>query len=132
MAAGLCYRSHGGGARPAFHHQVDTYHTDSLIELLQVDDHVITHRTGASARRSRVGIGWRVGLPLPIASCRRSSASTAESDLAVQIIEQGSQLLPEGGIVYLSAQLLLHDRVVGIGLQPLHRHTGVSGSRRSL
>jgi hypothetical protein len=34
LAAGLCYGSGGGGAALAFHHQVDAYDTDSLIQAL--------------------------------------------------------------------------------------------------
>jgi DDE superfamily endonuclease len=34
MAAGLCYGSRGGGAALAFHHQVDAYNTDTLIQAL--------------------------------------------------------------------------------------------------
>jgi hypothetical protein len=34
MAAALCYGSHGGGARLAFHHQVDAYDTETLIGAL--------------------------------------------------------------------------------------------------
>jgi transposase len=34
MAAALCYGSHGGGAALAFHHQLDAYNTDSLIQAL--------------------------------------------------------------------------------------------------
>jgi DDE superfamily endonuclease len=34
MAAALCYGSHGGGTQLAFHHQVDAYDTDSLIQAL--------------------------------------------------------------------------------------------------
>lgn len=34
MAAGLCYGSRGGGAALAFHHQVDAYDTDTLIQAL--------------------------------------------------------------------------------------------------
>ena len=34
MAAALCYGSRGGGASLAFHHQVDAYDTDSLIQAL--------------------------------------------------------------------------------------------------
>jgi putative transposase len=34
MAAALCYGSRGGGAAVAFHHQVDAYDTDSLIQAL--------------------------------------------------------------------------------------------------
>jgi DDE superfamily endonuclease len=35
MAAGLCYGSRGGGAALAFHHQVDAYDTDTLIQALE-------------------------------------------------------------------------------------------------
>lgn len=35
MAAALCYGSHGGGAQVAFHHQLDAYNTDSLIQALE-------------------------------------------------------------------------------------------------
>jgi hypothetical protein len=34
MAAALCYGSHGGGAALAFHHQLDAYTTDTLIQAL--------------------------------------------------------------------------------------------------
>jgi hypothetical protein len=34
MAAGLCYGSRGGGAALAFHHQLDAYNTDTLIQAL--------------------------------------------------------------------------------------------------
>jgi hypothetical protein len=34
MAAVLCYGSHGGGAALAFHHQLDAYNTDTLIQAL--------------------------------------------------------------------------------------------------
>ena len=34
MAAALCYGSHGGGAALAFHHQLDAYDTDTLIQAL--------------------------------------------------------------------------------------------------
>ena len=34
MAAALCYGSHGGGAALAFHHQLDAYNTDTLIQAL--------------------------------------------------------------------------------------------------
>jgi hypothetical protein len=34
LAAALCYGSHGGGAAVAFHHQVDAYDTDTLIQAL--------------------------------------------------------------------------------------------------
>jgi hypothetical protein len=34
MAAGLCYGSRGGGASPAFHHQVGAYNTQTLIGAL--------------------------------------------------------------------------------------------------
>ena len=34
MAAALCYGSRGGGASLAFHHQVDAYKTDTLIQAL--------------------------------------------------------------------------------------------------
>ena len=34
LAAALCYGSRGGGASLAFHHQVDAYDTDSLIQAL--------------------------------------------------------------------------------------------------
>jgi transposase len=34
MAAALCYGSRGGGAALAFHHQLDAYDTDSLIQAL--------------------------------------------------------------------------------------------------
>jgi hypothetical protein len=32
MAAALCYGSRGGGAALVFHHQVDAYNTDTLIQ----------------------------------------------------------------------------------------------------
>jgi transposase len=34
MAAALCYGSRGGGAAVAFHHQLDAYNTDTLIQAL--------------------------------------------------------------------------------------------------
>jgi hypothetical protein len=34
MAAALCYGSRGGGAALAFHHQLDAYNTDTLIQAL--------------------------------------------------------------------------------------------------
>jgi hypothetical protein len=34
MAAALCYGSRGGGAALAFHHQLDAYDTDTLIQAL--------------------------------------------------------------------------------------------------
>jgi hypothetical protein len=34
IAAALCYGSRGGGAALAFHHQVDAYNTDTLIQAL--------------------------------------------------------------------------------------------------
>jgi DDE superfamily endonuclease len=34
MAAALCYGSRGGGASLAFHHQLDAYNTDTLIQAL--------------------------------------------------------------------------------------------------
>jgi hypothetical protein len=34
MAAALCYGSRGGGAALAFHHQVDAYNTDTVIQAL--------------------------------------------------------------------------------------------------
>jgi transposase len=34
MAAALCYGSRGGGAAVGFHHQLDTYNTDTLIQAL--------------------------------------------------------------------------------------------------
>jgi hypothetical protein len=34
MAAALCYGSLGGGAALAFHHQLDAYNTDTLIQAL--------------------------------------------------------------------------------------------------
>ena len=34
MAAALCYGSHGGGAALAFHHQLDAYTSDTLIQAL--------------------------------------------------------------------------------------------------
>jgi hypothetical protein len=34
MAAALCYGSLGGGAAVGFHHQLDAYNTDTLIQAL--------------------------------------------------------------------------------------------------
>jgi transposase len=34
MAAALCYGSRGGGAAVGFHHQLDAYNTDTLIQAL--------------------------------------------------------------------------------------------------
>jgi transposase len=34
MAAALCYGSRGGGAAVGFHHQLDTYNTDTLNQAL--------------------------------------------------------------------------------------------------
>jgi transposase len=78
MAAALCYGSRGGGASLAFHHQVDAYDTDSLIQALGelrrflggqkatlLWDGLPAHRSlamGAWLRRQR---HWLVVEPLP-------------------------------------------------------------------
>jgi hypothetical protein len=78
LAAALCYGSRGGGAALAFHHQVDAYDTDSLIQALGelrgflggqkatlLWDGLPAHRSkamGAWLRRQR---HWLVVEPLP-------------------------------------------------------------------
>jgi len=78
MAAALCYGSRGGGAALAFHHQLDAYDTDSLIQALGelrgflsgqkatlLWDGLPAHRSkvmGAWLRRQR---SWLVVEPLP-------------------------------------------------------------------
>jgi hypothetical protein len=78
MAAALCYGSHGGGAALAFHHQLDAYNTDTLIQALGelrrflggqkatlLWDGLPAHRSqamGAWLRRQR---HWLVVEPLP-------------------------------------------------------------------
>jgi transposase len=78
MAAGLCYGWRGGGAAVAFHHQVDAYDTDTLIQALEqlrrflggqkatlVWDGLPAHRS----RAMRAWLGrqrsWLVVEPLP-------------------------------------------------------------------
>src|SRR4029450_2124683 len=78
MAAALCYGSRGGGAALAFHHQLDAYNTDTLIQALAelrrflggqkatlLWDGLPAHRSramGAWLRRQR---SWLVVEPLP-------------------------------------------------------------------
>jgi hypothetical protein len=78
MAAALCYGSCGGGVSLAFHHQVDAYNTDTLIQALDqlrrflggqkatlLWDGLPAHRSqamGAWLRRQR---SWLVVEPLP-------------------------------------------------------------------
>jgi hypothetical protein len=51
MAAALCYGSRGGGAALAFHHQLDAYDTDSLIQALGVIRLVLDEARGHSPPR---------------------------------------------------------------------------------
>jgi transposase len=78
MAPALCYGSRGGGAALAFHHQLDAYNTNTLIQALGelrrflggqkatlVWDGLPAHRSkamGAWLRRQR---SWLVVEPLP-------------------------------------------------------------------
>ena len=78
MAAAVCYGFRGGGAWLAFHHQVDAYNTDTLIQALGelrrflggqkatlLWDGLPSHRSkvmGAWLRRQR---HWLVVEPLP-------------------------------------------------------------------
>ena len=78
MAAALCYGSHGGGAALAFHHQLDAYDTDTLIQALGelrrtlggqkatlVWDGRPAHRSLAMAAWLRRQRSWLVVEPLP-------------------------------------------------------------------
>jgi transposase len=78
MAAGLCYGSRGGGVALAFHHQVDAYDTDSLIQALGelrrflggqkatlVWDGLPAHRSLAMRAWLRRQRSWLVVEPLP-------------------------------------------------------------------
>jgi transposase len=78
MAAALCYGSRGGGASLAFHHQVDAYDTDSLIQALGelrrflggqkatlLWDGLPAHRSKAMAAWLRRQRSWLVVEPLP-------------------------------------------------------------------
>ena len=78
MAAALCYGSHGGGAALAFHHQLDAYNTDTLIQALGelrrflggqkatlVWDGLPAHRSKAMAAWLRQQRSWLVVEPLP-------------------------------------------------------------------
>lgn len=78
MAAALCYGSRGGGAALAFHHQVDAYNTDTLIQALDqlrrflggqkatlVWDGLPAHRSLAMRAWLRRQRSWLVVEPLP-------------------------------------------------------------------
>jgi hypothetical protein len=78
MAAALCYGSHGGGAALAFHHQVDAYNTDTLIQALGqlrwflggqkatlLWDGLPAHRSLAMRTWLRRQRSWLVVEPLP-------------------------------------------------------------------
>jgi hypothetical protein len=71
MAAGLCYGSRGGGAAVAFHHQVDAYDTDTLIQALEQLRRFLGGQKatlvwdGLPAHRSRAMRAWLVVEPLP-------------------------------------------------------------------
>jgi transposase len=78
MAAALCYGSRGGGAALAFHHQVDAYNTDTLIEALEglrrflggqkatlVWDGLPAHRSKAMGAWLGCQRSWLVVEPLP-------------------------------------------------------------------
>jgi transposase len=78
MAAALCYGSHGGGAALAFHHQLDAYNTDTLIQALGglrrflggqkatlVWDGLPAHRSRAMQAWLRRQRSWLVVEPLP-------------------------------------------------------------------
>jgi transposase len=64
MAAALCYGSLGGGAALAFHHQLDAYDTDTLIQALGQLRRVLGGQKatllwdGLPAHRSRVMRAW--------------------------------------------------------------------------
>jgi len=78
MAAALCYGSRGGGASLAFHHQLDAYDTDTLIQALGelrrflggqkatlLWDGLPAHRSKAMAAWLRRQRSWLVVEPLP-------------------------------------------------------------------
>ena len=78
MAAALCYGSRGGGAALAFHHQVDAYNTDTLIQALGelrrflggqkatlLWDGLPAHRSHAMHTWLRRQRSWLVVEPLP-------------------------------------------------------------------
>jgi putative transposase len=78
MAAALCYGSRGGGAALAFHHQLDAYDTDTLIQALGelrrflggqkatlVWDGLPAHRSLAMVAWLRRQRHWLVVEPLP-------------------------------------------------------------------
>jgi hypothetical protein len=78
MAAALCYGSRGGGAALAFHHQLDAYNTDTLIQALGelrrflggqkatlLWDGLPAHRSKAMAAWLRRQRSWLVVEPLP-------------------------------------------------------------------
>ena len=78
MAAALCYGSRGGGAALAFHHQVDAYDTDSLIQALGelrgflggqkatlLWDGLPAHRSKVMRAWLRRQLSWLVVEPLP-------------------------------------------------------------------
>jgi transposase len=78
MAAALCYRSRGGGAALAFHHQVGAYDTKTLIGALEglrrflggqkatlVWDGLPAHRSLAMRAWLRCQRSWLVVEPLP-------------------------------------------------------------------
>ena len=78
LAAALCYGSRGGGAALAFHHQVDAYNTDTLIQALGelgrflggqkatlLWDGLPAHRSKAMAAWLRRQRSWLVVEPLP-------------------------------------------------------------------
>jgi transposase len=64
MAAALCYGSRGGGAQLAFHHQLDAYDTDTLIQALGELRRALGGQKatllwdGLPAHRSRVMRAW--------------------------------------------------------------------------
>ena len=78
MAAAICYGSRGGGAALAFHHQVDAYNTDTLIQALEqlrrflggqkatlLWDGLPAHRSLAMRAWLRRQRSWLVVEPLP-------------------------------------------------------------------
>jgi hypothetical protein len=78
MAAALCYGSLGGGAAVGFHHQLDAYNTDTLIQALGelrrflggqkatlLWDGLPPHRSKAMAAWLRCQRTWLVVEPLP-------------------------------------------------------------------
>jgi transposase len=78
MAAGLCYGSRGGGAQLTFHHQLDAYDTDTLIDALGelrralggqkatlLWDGLPAHRSHAMRAWLRRQRSWLVVEPLP-------------------------------------------------------------------